>query len=127
MTDIELEKEIKKRVIPALRKVSRFWKCKAEAKRRAKVSPGKFKCEKCYDVVGDKEIEIDHIKPVVDVKQGFVDWNTYVSRLLVNSDGLAALCKPCHSIKTQVENEMRKKYKQIRKTSKKSVAKRYKK
>lgn len=115
MTDIELKKLIKQKVIPALRRVSRWWKPKAAAKRRAKVSPGKFKCEKCGEVVPESEIEIDHIHAVVDVKTGFIDWNTYIARLLVNANELAALCHFCHLGKTQVENELRKKYKRRKK------------
>lgn len=110
MTDEELKKLIKQKVIPALRRVSRWWKPKQDATRRQKVAPNQFKCQGCEEVYTIKEISLDHIKPVVDVKTGFVDWNTYIDRMFCGEDGFQVLCDACHTSKSQVENELRKKY-----------------
>ena len=51
----------------------------------------------------------DHIHPVVDVKKGFVDWNTYIKRMFEGD--LQPLCAICHKLKSKKEGEARRKYK----------------
>ena len=116
MTDEELKKLIKSKVIPALRRVSRWWAPKQDAMRKQKVSPGKYKCQGCGEIFGQKEISLDHIKAVVNPKVGFVDWNEYILRMFCDSSGFQVLCNDgCHASKTQTENEIRKKYNKKRK------------
>ena len=119
MTLEELEKERKRRIIPGLRRVSRWWTAKVEAMKKQKVSPGKYKCEMCNEVYPQKEIKMDHKEPVVDPKTSFVDWNTYIERMFCNEEGFQALCESCHFLKTTLEHEVRKVYrKKIKKTLK---------
>lgn len=114
MTDIE--KLRKSKVIPALRRVSRWWPAKQEAMKKQKVSPGKYKCQGCGEIFGQKEISLDHINPVVDPRKGFLTWDDYIARMLCDSNGFQVLCNVgCHSSKTQIENEIRKKYNKRRK------------
>jgi len=115
MTHEELKKLIKSKVIPALRRVSRWWPEKNIAKRNAKVSPGKYKCASCNELVKEREYQLDHVKPIVDPKVGFVDYNTFIERLLCGADNYQLLCIACHELKTSLENELRKKYKKRKK------------
>ena len=61
------------------------------------------------------QIYVDHIVPVVDLELGFIDWNTYISRLFTTVDNLQVLCKKCHDEKTSKERSLRCKYRHARK------------
>lgn len=80
---------------------------RTRVKRDARISRGKYRCNHCEAVFGPKEIDVDHIDPVVDPQTGFVDWNTYIERLFVEEEGLQVLCKECHTTKTVEENRVR--------------------
>jgi len=68
-----------------------------------------YKCNKCKEAFPQKEVQVDHKKPVVDPKAGFVDWNTYIDRMFCEDKNFQVLCKSCHKIKTQKEKLRRKK------------------
>lgn len=68
----------------------------------------RYKCAGCSNVFKLNEVQVDHIDPVVSVKDGFVDWNIYIERLFCDADGFQVLCTECHSIKTKHEREQRK-------------------
>lgn len=110
----ELHKLRKQKIIPALRRASRWWPPKQENRKKQKAAPGKIECESCGDIFPEKEIKSDHITPVVDVKQGFVDWNDYVERMFCDANGFQCLCASCHDSKSAIENELRKKYRKKR-------------
>ena len=106
---------------------------RTKAKKRAKIDTALYKCEikSCnkavYDGVSDKNyqktvekwpkhdiirgvIEIDHIDPVIDPKNGFVDWNTYMERRWVPAECYQAICRECHLEKSAIEDEQRVKH-----------------
>jgi len=68
-----------------------------------------FQCNGCKKFYPKQEVQVDHIESVVDVKEGFQDYNTYISRLYCDVSGLQTLCKPCHLVKTKAENSLRRK------------------
>lgn len=69
----------------------------------------------------------DHIEPVV-APTGFVDWNTYISRMFDSiPDGIQYLCLDCHAGKTAAEREERKKWKRTKPTTELGAAVAYKK
>ena len=116
-------KTVEQLVMPKLREASRWWHAKKEARKQAKVKVqvGTFKngnpkyktmyrCASCQETFDIKDTHMDHKEPVIDVQTGFIDWNTYISRLFVDVDGYQCLCSGCHQIKTSLENEMRKDY-----------------
>jgi 5-methylcytosine-specific restriction endonuclease McrA len=70
-----------------------------------------FKCACCGEYFSSKDIRVDHIEPVVDIKVGFVDFNTYIERLFCDATNLQAICKNDHDIKTKIENKQRRKQK----------------
>lgn len=66
-----------------------------------------FRCALCMCEFPQKDVQVDHVKPVVDPKKGFVDWNTYIERLFCDKKNMQVLCSGCHSAKTKQEKEKR--------------------
>lgn len=105
-------------VVSALRAASRRWPVKYAVLKKACVgrkvnsSTGKialhYKCAVCEELFPATAIAVDHIKPVVDPKKGFIDWDTFIERLFCEEKGLQCLCKSCHSVKTADERKERK-------------------
>lgn len=96
--------------------MSRKWGPINDVKKEARIDRGKYRCAACNKAVGPtkvikgkrvKNIFVDHIDPVVDPKEGFTDWNTYVDRLFCEQDNLQLLCKSCHDKKSERERKER--------------------
>jgi len=66
-----------------------------------------YKCNHCNREYPAKDVQVDHVSPVVDPKSGYIDWNTYISRMFVSKDELQVLCSKCHNIKTKQERSER--------------------
>lgn len=66
-----------------------------------------YKCRACENEFPLKEVEVNHIFPVIPVT-GFDSWDGVISRLFCEEDGLEVLCRACHKIITKHENEERK-------------------
>lgn len=66
-----------------------------------------YKCNKCGNAFPQKDVEVNHIEPVVPVS-GFDSWDGVVERMFCEKDKLEVLCKPCHKSLTQQENQERK-------------------
>jgi hypothetical protein len=80
------------------------------AKNGNQVKRVKFTCEQCGKKdLKAKEKQLDHINPVVDVKEGFTTYEEYFDRLLCEESNWATLCLDCHAKKTLKENEERRK------------------
>lgn len=113
------EARIKGFIISVIRAGSRRWPARNEALKAAKTDKKlnvltnriaqHYKCNACKKEFPSTQTQVDHIKPVVDPKKGFVDWNTYIDRMFVPVEGYQVLCKKCHSIKTKKETNVRKK------------------
>jgi 5-methylcytosine-specific restriction endonuclease McrA len=69
-----------------------------------------YQCNDCKNEFTSKNVEVDHIKPVIDPKKGFVSWDKYIESLFCEKKNLQVLCKTCHKIKTNKEKEVAKKY-----------------
>jgi len=54
-----------------------------------------------------RNVAVDHIKPIVDPKLGFVSWDDIIRRMFVEEEGLQVLCKECHDKKTADERKQR--------------------
>lgn len=92
----------------------RYWKktpMASIARQKARKAIGRYECNKCKNLFSDKDGQLDHINPVVEPLIGFVDLNTFASRLFCDESNLQFLCTGCHSEKTQVENKVRRAYK----------------
>jgi len=66
-----------------------------------------YKCASCSKSFPTKEVQVDHINPVVDPIVGFKDWDTFISRLFCSKENLQVLCLECHKKKTKSEKEQR--------------------
>lgn len=66
-----------------------------------------YKCSACQLAFPAKEVEVNHRIPVVLVT-GFDSWTGVIERIFCDSKDLEVLCKPCHKVITQKENELRK-------------------
>jgi len=97
-------------LISVLRRFSRFWYPSKIVFEKSRIARGMYQCSLCSKIVGQKEIKIDHIEPVVPVT-GFTNWDDLISRLFCEETGLQAICKDCHKIKTDKENSDRRRCK----------------
>ena len=101
-------------IVAVLRSGTRRWPPKYEtlnaAKTERKINPKTkrlaqhFLCALCEKEFTNKDVQVDHISPVVDPKKGFKDWNTFIKRLFCDADNLQVVCRPCHKKKTKEEN-----------------------
>ncbi len=68
-----------------------------------------YNCNLCpFDVLhARKNVQIDHIIPVVDPAKGFTDWNDYIEKMFCTPEGFQVLCLEHHDLKTKVENSNR--------------------
>lgn len=99
-----------------LRRISYQFPERQKALANARVERGMYRCKMCEDAgidatYGRKEIQVDHIEPVISIESGFIDWNDYIARLFCKADNLQILCKSCHQIKSYLENDIRKQIK----------------
>lgn len=105
------------------------WGVKYEAIRRAYVKDGINKatgrkcklheCAECHGLFPAKEMQADHIDPVVPVDGEWdgddrflgYNWNQLLQRLFCEADGFQALCKGCHKAKCDEERKQRAEFK----------------
>ena len=109
------EGRIKSFIVSVLRAGARRWppkfqtleaacvgqKINAKTKRLAK----HYVCNMCKEEFTSKDVEVDHISPVVSVQDGFIDWNEFIKRLYCGKENLQCLCIPCHRKKTKEERK----------------------
>jgi 5-methylcytosine-specific restriction endonuclease McrA len=70
---------------------------------RAKKDAVQYRCNPCGQWTKSTAVSVDHISPVIDVQDGFVDWNQFVQRLFCDASNLQVICDTCHNAKTQGE------------------------
>jgi len=119
--DEAFKKYVKSFVVATLRRATYRWPFKNMAKGRQRIERGFYTCEECKQSFGNKDVELDHKEPVIDVKNGWTNWDDFINRLFVKSTQFQVLCEGCHEIKTSVENQLRKTYgqKEIKRRKKK--------
>lgn len=118
------QKFLKNFVTQTLRRATYRWPYKNMAKNSQRLERGLYQCQDCKGTFGPKDINLDHIAPVIDVQKGFTTWDDFISRLFVKTDGFQVLCTNiCHASKSAVENEIRRKHGQKPIKSKKKVSK----
>lgn len=93
----------------AIRRISYRYPARYTAKVNARVERGKYKCAVCGGIFPNKEVQLDHVEPVINPMTGFVDWNDYINRLFVDVDGWQVLCLADHKSKSIAENVKRRK------------------
>lgn len=99
-----------------LRKGSMRWEPINQTKKAAWVERGKYRCNKCKQVVsltldGKKNVFVDHVIPASDPVEGFTSWDDFIYGLFCEADNLQVLCKQCHDKKSEEEGKLRRKHK----------------
>lgn len=107
-------------IISLLRRGTMRWPPRNEVLREAKtekktnVNTGRiaqhYKCSGCSKDFPAKEVRIDHIHPIVDVRKGFETWDIYIGNMYCGKDKLQVLCLSCHKDKSENERQLRKDY-----------------
>jgi len=69
-----------------------------------------YKCEQCLKLFAKKDVQADHITPAIGV-EGFQSWDLFIERLLVEENAYQVLCKACHQVKSNEEQEARRQFK----------------
>lgn len=90
-----------------VRGASRRWPEKTKAYRAARISRGIYECAMCKNKFKPKEVELDHIVPIVDPNDGFTTWDDYLMKLFCKAEDYQVLCISCHSAKTLTETFLR--------------------
>ena len=101
-------------IISVLRSGTRRWPPKYNVLNDAKTSKKTnkktnrlaqhYRCNVCKLEFPKTEIEVDHIKPVVNPIKGFETWDVFINNLFCDESNLQAICKGCHKEKTLKEN-----------------------
>lgn len=102
-------------IVSVLRHGSRRWPPKyetlneAKTKKKINKKTGRmaqhYRCASCRKDFALSSVQVDHIDPVVDPATGFIDWNTFITRLFCDKGNLQVLCKTCHTKKTKKEQK----------------------
>ena len=66
-----------------------------------------FQCAECGGFFMGKDVQVDHIIPVIDPVKGFETYDIYVERLFCSIDNLQVLCRYDHKGKTDAEKKIR--------------------
>ena len=72
----------------------------------------RYKCAACGDSFGSREVQVDHVDPIVPIGTASKDmsWDSIVERTFCSEDNLQVVCASCHKEKSKQENEQRKSY-----------------
>lgn len=87
------------------------WKTlkKAEVGRITNKKTGKlamhYICAGCNTPYPAKDVQVDHMSPVVDPATGFISWDVYIDRMFCEEYNLQVLCTTCHKAKTAKEKD----------------------
>lgn len=96
-----------------LRRASYRWSPRGEAEKAARIARGLYRCAICQGEFKRGEVELDHVEPVVPIKESWMDeegnpdWNLYIRRLFCEKEGYQIICKRDHEVKTEHEDTMR--------------------
>lgn len=107
----DVKKTVKQFVTSLLRRGSYRWPPRYMTLKRAHRARNAYECEKCHNIYPKKEVQLDHIIPVVDPLKGFTTWDDYIERMFVSDGGWMVLCISCHEEKSNWENSIRKEMK----------------
>jgi 5-methylcytosine-specific restriction endonuclease McrA len=102
----------------ALRSASQRWPPRYDAVNNActgqKINPKSgrlakhYECNECHNDFPAKDVQVDHIHPIIDPAVGFQTWDILIANLFCEKENLQLLCKPCHQIKTNAEKAIKK-------------------
>ena len=94
--------------IATLRRASYRLRSRTDALRAAKIGRNQYRCAECKQIFGRREIQLDHIEPVVPF-HGWTNFDDFIDRLFVEDHTkFQVLCKPHHKMKSKIEAGLRK-------------------
>lgn len=100
-----------RREVLAKSKKEYYVKCKnGNSKRRVH-----FKCAVCGQYFDGKDINVDHIEPVIDPNTGFTTYDNYIERLFCPIENLQVICRADHELKSSKEVKVRAKVRRVQK------------
>lgn len=67
-----------------------------------------YRCAKCLGAFPSKDVQVDHIEPIINPCTGFTTWDSVVNNMFCEADNLQVLCKGCHLLKTNAEKALAK-------------------
>ena len=114
----------------ALRAASRRWPPKYETLNDAcvgtkiNIKTGRlakhYRCAQCLGEFPAKDVQVDHVFPIVDPSVGFTTWDDIVYGMFCEKINLQVLCVECHKVKTgkekAISNELKRKQKSLHQT-----------
>ena len=106
-----MDQRLKAFIIQALRRATYKWHARTEALKDARIERGLYKCNSCKGEFKRKEVQVDHIQPVISIVTGFTTWDDYINRMFPSKEGFQIICIQCHDNKTELEKKMRKHFK----------------
>ena len=65
-----------------------------------------FKCNCCGKDYPSKDVQVDHIMPVINPETGFLTWDDVIENMFCEKEKLQVLCYECHAIKTASEKSI---------------------
>lgn len=70
----------------------------------------RYKCSVCNESFGQREVNVDHIEPIVPIGIASKDmsWDEIVSRTFCSEENLQVICTECHKLKSKQEVKDRK-------------------
>lgn len=90
-----------------LRGASLRWYARNQSLVNQRVDRGLYICKMCDGIFKKQELQADHTKPVVDVKEGDQGLEEWVRRLFTPVENWQWICKQCHLTKSATEASMR--------------------
>ncbi len=103
---MQLDAKVKKRLIDRCRKEWHWSKEKKQALELSQKDDG-YTCKKCDGLFPRKQVQVDHIQPVIDPDYGWQGWDIYLTRLFCPVHSLQILCRACHKEKSISESSRR--------------------
>ena len=109
------EFNLKNYLISVLRRASYRTPMRQQAFVAARVDRNTYTCAECKKTFARGEVKVDHIVPVRAVDNPDWTWDEFIARLFCDHTGLQILCEQDHTVKTKMENMLRKQYRDEKK------------
>lgn len=112
--------QLKAFLINTLRRAGYRWHGRYTALKKAKIGRNEYVCASCGLIHGRRDGQMDHIYPVVDPIEGWVNLDVWAERMFVEEDMFQRLCTSCHDDKSGKEVIIRKENRKPRKKKNKA-------
>ena len=90
-----------------LRRLSYRWFGRFNALNASKLDRNEYVCNSCGTINPKRNIQLDHVLPVIPVTSGWDTFDGFIERLFCIEAGYQVLCRDCHLEKSLSENTNR--------------------